>query len=217
MFSNRYWQSTTSVLLLTGMLGSMSAPLILAQPAQAQVLKIAQQSVVIPSGTIIPVRYDKAQKIVVSPKETAPVTLLTASNVKTSNGTILIPTGTQVVGQLQPAEGGSQFVAKELIFSDGTRKLINANSGIITKTQEVRSGGDTGSILQGALIGAGAATAISAITGNKKITVGKVLIGGGLGALGGLLFGKKKVDVIVINPNTDLDITLRSDLLLSQL
>ncbi|HEY9703638.1 MAG TPA: hypothetical protein V6C58_14410, partial [Allocoleopsis sp.] len=157
MSSNRYWQSTTSVLLLTGMLGSMSAPLILSQPAQAQVLKIAQRSFVIPSGTVLPVRYDKAQKIVISPKETVAVTLLTASNVKTSNGYILIPTGTQVVGQLQPAEGGSQFVAKELIFSDGTRKLISASSGIITKTQEVRSGGDTGSILQGALIGAGAA------------------------------------------------------------
>lgn len=212
MSFNQSWQSTTSVLLLTGMLSSMSAPLILSQPAQAQILKVAQKSVVIPSGTVLPVRYDKAQKIVVSPKETVAVTLLTASNVKTSNGYILIPTGTQVVGQLQPAEGGSQFVAKELIFSDGTRKLISASSGIITKTQEVRSGGDTGSILQGALIGAGAATAISAITGDRKITLGKVLLGGGLGAVGGLLLGKKKVDVIVINPNTDLDIILQSDL-----
>ena len=212
MSFNQSWQSTTSVLLLTGMLSSMSAPLILSQPAQAQILKVAQKSVVIPSGTVLPVRYDKAQKIVVSPKETVAVTLLTASNVKTSNGYILIPTGTQVVGQLQPAEGGSQFVAKELIFSDGTRKLISASSGIITKTQEVRSGGDTGSILQGALIGAGAATAISAITGDRKIALGKVLLGGGLGAVGGLLLGKKKVDVIVINPNTDLDIILQSDL-----
>jgi len=33
---------------------------------------------VIPAGTTIPVRYDKAQKIIVAPKETVPVTLTVA-------------------------------------------------------------------------------------------------------------------------------------------
>jgi hypothetical protein len=212
MIRSRSVQTATSVMMLVGLMGGVSAPLVLSRPAQAQLL--GNQYVTIPLGTVLPMRYDKAQKIVVAPTETVPLSLTLASNVRTSNGTILIPVGSQIVGDLKPVEGGSQFIGKELLFTDGRRQLITADSGVINKTQEVKKGGDLSSILQGAAIGSGAAAIISGVTGNKKITVGKVLIGAGVGALGGWLLGNKKTDVIVINPNTDLDITLRSDLAL---
>ena len=69
------------------------------------------------SGTSIPVKYLDAKKIVVSPKETAPLTLTVATDIKNNQGTLTIPAGSQVVGQLQPVDGGSEFVASQLIIN----------------------------------------------------------------------------------------------------
>jgi len=71
--------------------------------------------------------------------------------------------------------------------------------------------------LQGAVIGASAATLISGVTGDKKIRAGEVFGGAGLGALIGYAFrGQRSEELISIDPNRDLDITLRSDLDLSR-
>jgi hypothetical protein len=56
---------------------------------------------------------------------------------------------------------------------------------------------------------------IAGITGDKAIATEEVLGGAGLGALGGLLLGKEEAEVISIDPNEDLDITLNSRLALS--
>lgn len=207
------WKSGASVLIALSMMGSVAAPIVTTAPAVAQTA-YRNQTIVIPNGTSIPVLYDKAEKIVVSPKETVPLTLIVAANVKTRTGTILIPAGSKIVGKLQPAEGGSQFIAEELVRSQGRRQYINATSNIITRSQEVRRGANTSSILKGAAIGGAAAAALSGLTGDKKISVLEVLGGAGAGAAGGLVLGRKKVDVVVINPNTDLALKLRSDLAL---
>jgi hypothetical protein len=171
-------------------------------------------TVTIPSGTTIPIRYNDAKKIVIRPNESLPLTLNVAANVRTRSGTILIPAGSQIVGQLQPVSGGSQFVAKELVFSENHRQPLDATSDVITKTEEVRQGGDNSAILQGALLGGAAAAAIAIITGDHAIATEEVLGGAALGALGQLLLGQTKTEVIVINPNTDLNLTLHSNLAL---
>jgi hypothetical protein len=84
----------------------------------------------------------------------------------------------------------------------------------VTKTEKIDQGASTSQVLKGAVIGAAAATAISAITGDHAIATEEVLGGAGLGAIGGLVFGRKKVEVISINPNQDLNLTLRSTLAL---
>ncbi|HEY9809599.1 MAG TPA: hypothetical protein V6D13_09665 [Halomicronema sp.] len=169
--------------------------------------------IAVPSGTVIPVNYEK-DKVVVTKEETSPLTLLVSRDIRSNSGTVLIRQGTQVVGELRPASGGSQFIAKELVLANGRRFPLNARSKVVTRTETIQEGASMGSILQGAAIGAAAATAISAITGDRAIATEEVLGGAGLGALGGLLLGRKKVDVVVINPNTDLALTLRSDLAL---
>jgi hypothetical protein len=216
------WKSGSALLVTLGMVSSAIAPLTIAAPVAAlppQTLaqlfpSQPQRQVAIPAGIRIPVRYDSAEKIVVLPTETAPVTLTVAKNIRSSAGTLLIPAGTQVKGNLKPSDGGSQFVADELIFANGTRTDLNATSQVVKTTQEVRPGVDTGAVLKGAAIGAAAATVISGVTGKKRITLGKILIGGGAGAVGGLLLGKRKADVIVINPAADLELTLNSALAL---
>lgn len=172
--------------------------------------------VTIPSGTTIPVKYDQAERILVAKEEKAPLTLVVGQNVVTRDGTVLIPAGSQVVGELQPAEGGSQFVARELVLSTGQRYQLNATSEVITKTERIRKGINVGNIVKDAALGAGAAAAIQAVTGDRDIEVGTTLGGAGIGALIGTFLGRNSVDLVVIDPDTDLQLTLGSDLALSQ-
>ncbi len=168
--------------------------------------------VVIPAGTRLPVRYNAAQKIIVAPDETIPLTLTIARNVRTSNGDILIPRGSQVIGRVQPVGNGSQFIAETLVLPNRTRLPINASSNVISRRQEVQPGVNGDALIKGSAIGAGAATILSGVLGNRRITLGKILLGAGAGAVGGLVLGKKKAEVIVIDPNADLTLTLDSPL-----
>ncbi|KJH73248.1 S-layer homology domain-containing protein [Aliterella atlantica] len=174
------------------------------------------QAVRIPTGTAIPVRYDQAERILVTKEETAPLTLTVAQNVVTREGTVLIPAGTQVVGELRPAEGGSQFYAQELVLSGGQRSKISATSEVITKTERIRKGVNVGNVVKNAALGAAAAAAISAVTGDRAIATEEVLGGAGIGTLVGLFLGRNSVDLIAIDPDTDLPLTLTSDLTIPQ-
>ena len=209
-------KGTLTVLsLFLGM--GVTTPFLLSTPASAQLLnsEIAQaRRIAIPSGVSLPVRYDEAEKIVVLPDETVPVTLQIAANIKDRRGRILIPYGSELVGELQPAGNGARFIAQELKVAGESSQTINASSQIITRRETVKRGASTGNILEGAAIGAAAASVIAGITGDRAIATEEVLGGAGLGALGGLLLGKDEVEVISIDPNQDLDITLNSRLAL---
>ncbi|MBW4644421.1 MAG: S-layer homology domain-containing protein [Goleter apudmare HA4340-LM2] len=172
-------------------------------------------SVTIPQGTAIPVKYDKAEKILVTKDESAPLTLTVAQSVVTQEGSVVIPAGSQVVGQLKPAQGGSQFIAEKLVLTTGQEYQINATSEVITKTETVNKGTNTGTIIKNTVLGAGAAAAVSAVTGDRAIATEEVLGGAGIGALIGLFFGKNSVDLIAIDPDTDLQMTVNQSLLVS--
>ncbi|MEH2352973.1 S-layer homology domain-containing protein [Nostoc sp.] len=172
-------------------------------------------SVTIAQGTAIPVKYDKAEKILVTKDETSPLTLTVSQNVVTQDGTVVIPAGSQVIGQLKPATGGSQFVAEKLVLTSGQEYQLNATSDVITKTETVKKGTSLGSIIKNTVLGAGAATAVSAVTGDRAIATEEILGGAGIGALVGLFFGKNSVDLIAIDPNTDLQMTINQNLLVS--
>ncbi|MBW4596366.1 MAG: S-layer homology domain-containing protein [Brasilonema angustatum HA4187-MV1] len=168
-------------------------------------------AVTIPEGTVIPIRYEKAEKILVTKDETAPLTLTVAQNVVTDKGNLLIPAGSQVVGELRPVKnkGGSQFVAQKLVLTNnGQEYPINATSEVITKTETIKKGTNTQTILRNSALGAGAAAAVSLVTGDKAISAGEVLGGAAIGGLVGLFFGKKSVELIAIDPNTDLQMTI---------
>lgn len=210
MSSVNSWQSGTAALMALAIV-SATTPMMVPAPASAQLFPQTTQYS-IPSGTSIPVRYDRTEKIVVSPQETKPLTLTVATNVINRRGTVLLPVGSQVIGQLQPVSGGSQFVATQLVTPGGRRQSINATSELISKTQQTQQGANIDSILTGALAGSAAAAGISGVAGDRRITAGKVLLGTGAGAVGGLLLGRKKTDVIVIEPNSELNLTLNSSL-----
>lgn len=199
-------------LVSSGQAAAINSPYIVAQAQQPT----TPAAVTIPSGTTIPVKYSQAERILVTKEETAPLTLTVGQNIVTREGTVLIPAGTQVVGNLQPAEGGSQFVASELVLTTGQRNELNATSEVITKTERIRKGAKTGTIVKNAALGAAAAAAIQAVTGDRDIGVGETLGGAGVGALVGLFLGRDSVELVAIDPDTDLQLTLGAPLTLSQ-
>lgn len=224
MLNLKKLQTSTALALTIGVTATGAAPILLAKDALAAPtpLKVAQLfpssptqttgAVRIPAGTALRLAYRDAEKIVVAPNERLPMTLTVPNNIRTSNGTLLIPAGSQVKGEFQPVDGGTRFVANTLILNNGTQLSLSGQTDVISRTEEIRQGVNTDSILKGAAIGSGAAAIISGITGNRRITAGKVLIGTGVGALGGLLLGRNRNQVISVDPRTDLNLRLNSSL-----
>lgn len=171
--------------------------------------------VTIPAGTTIPVTYDK-DKILVTKDETVPLTVKVAANITTSDGRVLIPAGSSVIGELRPVkdQGGSQFVAQKIVIN-GQEKTINASSNVITTTETVRKGVNVGNLVKNAALGTAAAAAIAAVTGDRAIATEELLIGGGAGVVLNLIqtfLGQNSIDLIAIQPNTDMDLKLNSPL-----
>lgn len=167
----------------------------------------------IPAGTTIPVRSGGSE-VVLRPNTPVPTTLTVAQNIVSSDGTVLIPAGSQVVGQLQPVQGGAQFVASELVLTSGRRLPLSASANPATDTTGGRRTPSTTSIITGTIVGAGAGAGIGAVTGDREIKAEEVLAGAGVGALAGWLLGGERVSALVLRPNTDLQLQLTSDLVL---
>jgi len=220
MLISNSWQSKAALLMALGMTSTAAVPLLISAPAVADsppyvVGQFSQSSrVLLPAGSRIPVRYDEAERIIVTPRETASVTLTVAENIR-YRGTTVIPAGSRIEGELRPASGGTQFFAKELIYRNGRRLPINARSQVITDTERITKGSDR-NILRGAAIGAAAAAVLSEIFGS--INLGTVLTGAGVGVLGELLLnrGRREVEVVVVDADTDLNLTLQKDLVWSR-
>jgi hypothetical protein len=205
-------QSGLAALMILGL--SSLTPFLAPQPATAQLLLAQNSRLRVAEGTQIKTTYGKAKRIIIKPDETLRIGLETTQAVRSPNGRIVIPRGSTIKGQLEPKRGGTQFVADSVTLRNGERFDINATSGIITRTEVVDQGRRTDPIWQGALVGGAATAVISEIFGEAGIF--KVLAGSGAGALGGfLLGGRDKAEVRVIDPKTDLDLRLRSDLFLN--
>jgi secreted PhoX family phosphatase len=221
------WKTGTAALMAMAMTTGAIAPMFVSDPASAQSIFRGQTqtqtqtgTVSIPAGVTLPVTYDK-DKIVVTPDETAPIKLKVARNIVDRAGNVLIPEGSQIDGQLQPITRngvkGTYFVAQELLLPNGNRQSINATSQIITRKETISKGAKTGTILQDAAIGAGAASVISLLTGNRRIETLEPILGAGAGAAASVLLRRNKAEVLVVEPQRgDLNLVLRSNLLVSR-
>ena len=214
------WQSKAALILAVGITSSAIAPIVISTEAIAQTpsreskLLISQSaSKVVPSGTRIPVTFDK-DKIIVKPDETAKAKLIVAEDITSDTGRVVIPQGSEINGELRPTDDGTQYVAREVIIKRRNRDQrfpIEASSGVITRTETINQK-TSRDVLKGAAIGAAAGAVLSEIFGD--IDLGEVLAGAGVGALATVLQGKreKEVEVVVIDPQRDLDLTLDDDL-----
>ncbi len=213
------WKSGTAALLALTMTTAAAAPMLVSTPATAQAIFGQPRGISIPEGVTLPVTFEK-EKVVVTPDETSNLTLIVATNIIDSNRNVLIPRGSELVGQLEPAtfngEKGSQFVARQLVFPDGRKQNIDATSAVVTTKETIKKGSSTGKILTDAAVGSAAASVIALITGNNKIETLEPIAGAAVGALASIFLRRKQVEVVVIEPENDLNVTLRSNLLLSR-
>jgi len=222
MFNSNQWKSGTAALLALSMTAAAATPLMAStseeknSPAviQAQRYPENRNDWVIPAGILIPVKHEEAEKILLAPDETMELTLIVSEDVVSRNGKRLIPGGSQISGELVPALDGIQFVSQEIVTPRGKRVDIDASSQIVTETETVSRGVDADSVIEGALIGGAAAAIIAEITG--KIDVEEPIIGAVLGGIAGALLGKNKVDLIAINPETDLALKLNRDIVIDR-
>ncbi len=190
-------------------------------PAVQSPYIVGQQNVPgirIPAGATIPVRYTGAQAIAL-PKngtESVPVTLEVAQNVVTSQGVVLIPAGSRVTGTFRNVQGGAQFTAQELQLPNARTLPMSAESEVINNYTVVRRDNATGRIIAGTLVGAGAGAGVAAVTGDRQIQAWEVLTGAAAGALAGTFLSGRAEEVIALAPNTNLLLTLTSDLVLRE-
>jgi hypothetical protein len=197
-------------LVRSGQVTAISSPYIVGQTNNPPV----QNQVRIPAGNTIAVQYSK-DKILLGPDEKVPLILTVPQNITNAQGQTLIPSGTQVVGELRTVSGGAQFFASELVFANGQRLPLNGTSKVVTTTERVDKGISVGKLVQNAALGAAAAAAISAVTGDRALATEEILGGAGIATLLGLFLGRDSVTLSSVNPNTDLAVTLNSDLLLN--
>ena len=227
MFNAKHRKIATSLLLIMSASATTIVNTIKIHPAQAQLFPEPSSPRerefntprrdsttipnTVPSGFVIPVEYEE-EKILLTPDETVPVTLLVAANVRDSRGNTLIPFGSEIIGQIEPSEdeSGSWFVADEIVYPDGSSQSIDAVSNVITRRETIKKGANAGDILKGAAIGGAAATVLAEIFGD--IDALEVIGGAGAGAVAGLLLGGNEVELISIDPNNDLDLTLQTNL-----
>lgn len=214
------WKAGLALAMTLGMGTVPALPLITQTSATAQVFssdRTSNRTFRIVRGTVLPAEYNDGEttKIVVTPDETLDITLTTTRAVRSTRGTEIIPAGTDVIGQIEPYDDGVRFVAQTLELADGTEQDIEATSQVISEREKVSRRGNDDAVWQGALAGGAAATIISAAV--TDVGIFKTLAGAGAGALGGWLFGRgRSKEVIVINPERDLNLVVNEEFLLSR-
>lgn len=161
------------------------------------------------SGTIISVdARNNSNRIVLRRDERLNLTLIVDENVRDDRGRVAIPRGSLIEGELRPSNRGIRFVADELILRNGRRYDIRAESDVIysdDRYADRRSGNN------------------SIVTGAARVILGSILggrLGDNIGNLGNILNddtfrrSRDRDQLVVIYPDQDLDLRLRSDLVI---
>jgi hypothetical protein len=149
---------------------------------------VAVQRSQVVAGTLIPASFIAAPQIIVAPNETVDLTVTVTSDVRNTAGVVAIPAGSQVIGQLVPVNGGSQFVSRTLVIS-GQQYAFNASSGIVQTKKSVREVSLL-KTLGGAALGAGAAAIIGEVTGDRMQNAGNLILASSIGAAVGANQGR---------------------------
>ena len=215
------WRSATSLLIAISIIPFVSSPVLIPTPVFAQRYLLTEITARIPAGSIIPIKYEPAPKIIVAPEEPGPIplTLTVAKDILTPQPNLSIPAGTKIVGELVTMQEieSAQFVGKQLIFTDGKTINIRASSRIISKTQIITNSPRLSRTIANSALGMAAAAAITAVTGDEAIASGQVSLNSGFGSTPELIArfrDRETVRLILIEPEKDLNLTLNSDLIL---
>ncbi|MBW4574096.1 MAG: S-layer homology domain-containing protein [Aphanothece sp. CMT-3BRIN-NPC111] len=169
----------------------------------------------VPKSTLINVMYEPTDRLAVAPGETVNMTLMVATDIKNTQGDVLIPRNSQIQGQLVPRYNGSQFlgtqfVAQNLVIRNESYSNLNATSPLLTAQQPTATNVNQGS-LQNVAVTAAAQAILGRVTG-QPINFGNILTS--------VLTGQNpntqtqpqaQNQLIIIDPEADLRLTVGSD------
>jgi hypothetical protein len=154
----------------------------------------------------------------VAKNETFPLSLTLSTSLRDRQGLIILPEGSQISGELRPLNKGSQFFARKLtIYTDSESAYdypLQATSAVITRTELVTTGSKASQFAKNTLIGRAAATLIAEITGDRTLVSEVSQPDHGIGLLSGWFLNGTRAELIAINPNRDLTLTLGANLTL---
>lgn len=165
-----------------------------------------QSSLLLRSGDIVTATYRASETLLVSPGQILPYQLVLDTALQNPSGNVVLPAGSIVEGQFQPAGDGTQFVAKSLIIN-GQPFPLSAQSTVINNQRDPRQV-SSGAIVEDALVGAAAGAILGGLLGNRVISTEKVL---GAAAAGAVIGNVTAPNVAVIKPNTVLNLTVTQD------
>lgn len=168
----------------------------IAQPARTQ--SGLDPEVLIPQGTLLKLRYPGAQSLRLDQRSALDATLLLEADlVDARTGAVIVPAGSQMVGQFKPDERGQRWVGEALLLP-GRQVALSGASAYFAGPPQV-SGQN---LALGSGIGALALTVLTGFTG-----VG--LLGGA--ALGAATAVGVTPQAIVVEPNQIIEVQILED------
>ena len=184
--------------------------------------RVSQQSnpdiLELPRNTLIPISSQE-DSLTLKKGETRSISLRVKTDLRQRNGQVIVPAGSEIVGQFQPTISGEgvQFRAQQLILPNGQYLAINAQSRELVGFQ-VQNRASAADVIKGTLAGAGTATVVAGTTGDRRINALEVLGGAAVGALAGWglpsagILGGGGEEILTIDPNKDLTLVLQTPL-----
>ncbi len=171
---------------------------------------------VIPAGTIIPIRFESGDKILLTRQESLKLSLTVAGDITNVRGLTVIPNGSEILGEIRPTPEGSQFFSSQLLIIQNNQKFtysVNAISQVINNLERLVKGINFDRVVKGAVLGTQAASKLQSWLYNSETNdTGNRLGIDELEVLAVWLLGTETLELISINPNRDLQLTLVSDL-----
>ncbi|MFQ3612694.1 MAG: hypothetical protein SNJ68_03125 [Cyanobacteriota bacterium] len=188
-------------ILAAALVGMSGIPFLAPVPVVAQQL-FELGAYRLQQGTVIPVgSLNSETPEYFYPDTVYPLEVAVTQGIYDSQGRLVIPAGSRIYGQMEPAPGGSRFVGTSIVISGRTYSL-RASSNIIHDEKDPRQySGD--SIASDAAIGAAAGAVLGALTGG--VSVGNVLGGAAAGVIVGNVTAPQ---VVVLRPGQSLNLTL---------
>ncbi len=131
----------------------------------------------------------------------APLNVVLDRSIYDDQGRLLLPAGSKIYGQIQPAPGGVEFIGKSLVV-EGRAYSIVARSAILPDQKDPRQYSE-GAILGDAALGAVAGTAFGLVTGGLGLTS----VFGGVAS--GVVVGNVTANpTVVLRPGQTFDLVL---------
>ena len=165
-------------------------------------------------GTKIPVRYERSPRILLTKEESFSLTLIVARDIQNKQGRVIIPHGSQIIGEIRPLSLGSRFFSQKLLIYNQNQPLkaysLDAVSPWINQVETLVKGINPDNLLKGATLGEAAMAVIAALKGEQPLNQ-EILQRAGLEALTGWLLSGERIELLSIVPERDLTLTLESE------